>query len=264
MKTSHTTAADACLRLRRALHAADIRSLDPAVDGDGLAHLHNLDGHEAVRLCVLLEAGAAGSAAPGLSRSVNRSAMSVGDTIAVRKSLNRLLTAMAIGDLSVRIFRHEPVIHIRNVDTAGADTLAEMLWTALGQYTEAAHYLRMALQRHGLVGGIEFVPDVRALRITLGDVSVRSAAILASVLDGAPVPDGDLDNADYPEAFQVEERLHVAVKATGCVMATAVHSYCEKCGTGPSITLGDLDLDSARRLVAALGSSTVRPAEKTS
>ncbi|MFE9559042.1 hypothetical protein ACFYOD_37050 [Streptomyces sp. NPDC006703] len=88
------------------------------------------------------------------------------------------------------------------------------------------------------------------LLITLGDVSVQAGA---SFLDGQPVP-ADLECPDYPEVAATADHLHEAVKAATCggFMDTKAHPYCERCGADPAITLGDLTLDVAQRLVQAL------------
>ncbi|MFB7645744.1 hypothetical protein ACFC0S_00655 [Streptomyces sp. NPDC056084] len=251
---------DARVNLRRALDAAGIKSSDPDIGDDGLVHLCCLSGPSAARLCTLLAAGAAETGLPTDYKAEGARSdppMSMAQTVAVRRDLERLLNGMTIGDLSVRIYREQPVIHLTKMDCSGTATLTSLIWTALDEYVTTARDLLAALQAHGLEPGLDFTPGVSRLKITLGKVSVEGGAVWASLLDGEPVPEGDLQNADYPDVDKVAERLQAAVKAAtdGGFMEARVLFYCERCSEDSVLALGNLDLDVARRLVTALQSA---------
>ncbi|MEU3499913.1 hypothetical protein ABZ726_03775 [Streptomyces hundungensis] len=256
MSAINVSAADACTGLRHALDAAAISCLDPALNDDGLIHIEDLSGPSGRELHSLLTAGVAGHpAAPVPSKVLAPAAMSVAETVAVRADLDQLLAGMAIGDLSVRIHRGRPVIHLRNLDASGAETLTALLWTGLHDFLTAARDLGDALQKHDLTEGGALTPRVRNLRITLGKVTVATAARFASLLDGEPVPD-DLECPEYAEAADIADRLARAVQAAAGFMDVEMHYYCHECGHDSTITLREIRLDVAQRLVAALQNAT--------
>ncbi|MFG3282034.1 hypothetical protein [Streptomyces sp. NPDC048111] len=251
-----SAASDACIGLRHALDAANINCLDPALDDDHLIHIEDLSESAGRELHSLLAAGVAGhAAAPEPSKVLAPAEMSVAETVAVRNDFHELLAGMAIGDLSVRIHRDRPVIHLRNLDTSGAQTLTALLWTGLVDFLTAARDLDEALQQHDLTEDGALRPRVRNLRITLGKVTVPTAARFASLLDGEPVA-GDLECPEYAEAADIADRLARAVQAAAGFMDVEMRYYCHECGHDSTIKLGEIRLDVAQRLAAALQTAT--------
>ncbi|MFJ2400399.1 hypothetical protein ACIOUE_03785 [Streptomyces xanthochromogenes] len=251
-----SAASDACIGLRHALDAAAISCMDPALDDAGLMHVEDLSGPAGRELHSLLTAGVAGhAAAPVPSKVLAPAEMSMAETVAVRNDLDQLLAGMAIGDLSVRIHRDRPVIHLSNLDTSGAETLTALLWTGLQDFLITARDLDEVLQQHDLSEEGALSPRVRNLRITLGKVTLPAAARFASLLDGEPVSD-DLECPEYAEAAKIADRLGRAVQAAAGFMDVEMHYYCQKCGHDSSITLREIRLDVAQRLVVALQNAT--------
>ncbi|MFJ2405839.1 hypothetical protein ACIOUE_31540 [Streptomyces xanthochromogenes] len=251
---------DVRVNLRRALDAADITSSEPEISDDGLVEVLGLRGSAAARLCVLLAAGAAqtglpdGYEAAGLPSGPT---MSTAQTMAVRQDLERLLGGMPSGAVSVGIHCERPVIHLTGMDMSGAAALTSLIRSALSDYVTTARDLHAALQKHGLEPGLDFTPGVKRLKITLGEASVEAGAVWASILDGEPVPEGDLECAEYPEAQAIADRLEAAVEAAtdGGRMEARLLYYCERCSKDSVLDLGSLPLDVARRLVTALQSA---------
>ncbi|MEU9777245.1 hypothetical protein [Streptomyces sp. NPDC047968] len=169
------------------------------------------------------------------------------------RELDRVLSAtgLPIG-LSPRDRTGEnPLIQLPAISPAQAVELTRLLRRAMRRTYRAAEALLAAVRAHGLADFPE--PLVYRGRIRLGDVPVHTADRLACLLGAPPQPDL-AEIPDWPEGSQVMERLGVAFRQAtkGRFMDTQFHPYCQRCEADPAITLGDIDVDTARRLTAAL------------
>ncbi|MDF2257197.1 hypothetical protein [Streptantibioticus ferralitis] len=144
----------------------------------------------------------------------------------------------------------KPCVDVGTTDPATALHLARLIRKSLKRAFKTADVLSSAFQAHGLDVP---TPHVYGAKIRLGNVSICTADRLACVL-GAPSQPELAETPDWPEGQQVLDRLDAAFKQAtrGGFMDTYFHPYCQRCGGEPAITLGDLTLRTARRLVTAL------------
>ncbi|MFJ5952228.1 hypothetical protein [Streptomyces noursei] len=146
-----------------------------------------------------------------------------------------------------------PHVRLNAINARTAVELARLLRKALrGPYKVAAQ-LRAAARAHGLHDFPD--PTVYGVKIHLGEVSIATADRLACLLGAPPEPELELaETPDWPDSQHVSDRLHRAFKdATGGGFVDQyVHAYCQRCDGEPAIELGDLSVDTARRLVQAL------------
>ncbi|WP_261951650.1 hypothetical protein [Streptomyces nigrescens] len=175
------------------------------------------------------------------------------ETATAASALERELRAAGLSGLRPALGGddEEPHVTLNGIDAVTAAELARLLRKGMRRTYKIASDLHAALLSHGLE---DFpTPYVHNASIHLGDVSVSTADRLALILGAPPQPDLP-DLPDWPEAQQVYERLNTAfVKATrGGFMDMHLHPYCQRCDHDPAITLGELKVRTARRLVTAL------------
>lgn len=144
-------------------------------------------------------------------------------------------------------------VQLDKIDAGQAVELARLVRKGMKRSYQTALDLRAAAQAHGLHDFPS--PFVQHAKIRLGDVSVTTADRLACLLGAPPQPEKK-DITEALEAEHVVDRLAAAFgKATrGGFMDLTYHPYCQRCGGDPAITLGALEVETARRLVKALGS----------
>ncbi|OIJ86420.1 hypothetical protein [Streptomyces colonosanans] len=248
----------ACDDLRRALGAAGIGCFDPEVDEDALADdpvvcIRYLTSTGAATLVSLLRAGS--GASPETVFPARPLSTAEEEAVAIGNDLQKVLVEVGIDGL-LQVEAHPrggpPVMHLERLDGTHTAALTARLHKGLREHFDTAGALHAAFRAHGLDAGLP-IPVVRGLRIRLGDATVHAALALGSLLGAAPVLTKLAEVPDYPESEQVMDRLHQAVKATTSgFMDVELHPNCMKCGHLPTITLGALELDTAKRLVTAL------------
>ncbi|MBL1099502.1 hypothetical protein [Streptomyces coffeae] len=151
---------------------------------------------------------------------------------------------------------HGALIGLSAVNAREAAELTRLIRKGLREAFKVARRLREVVLAHDLD-----LPDLKVDggRIMLGEVSVPTAAQLAILL-GAPREEVEA-GADATEcaarwAHQVRVRdlLSDSYEAIAeCILADVyAHPDCIRCNHEPSIELGSIDVEAARRLLAAL------------
>ncbi|QEU93367.1 hypothetical protein [Streptomyces kanamyceticus] len=174
-------------------------------------------------------------------------------TAQAASALDRELRAAGLASLQPVLDddRETPYVRLNRIDAVTAAELARLLHKGMRSAYKVVSDLRAAVRAHGLE---DFpVPYVYCTKIHLGDIPVATADRLALLL-GAPPQPGLADVPDWPEARQVFDRLNSAfAEATrGGFMDMYLHPYCQRCDGDPAISLGELQVRTARRLVTAL------------
>ncbi|MEU3973408.1 hypothetical protein [Streptomyces bacillaris] len=167
--------------------------------------------------------------------------------------LSDVLRAAGLTMLAPIFYEDErgPFVQLSKIDADEATELARLVRKGMKRSFQTALDLHAAVRAHGLDNFP--APVVRHARIHLGDVSVPTADRLACIL-GAPPQPAKLDITEWPEAWQVVDRLSAAFnEATGGgLLDMGFHPRCERCEGEPVIVLGSLKIKTARRLVRAL------------
>ncbi|WP_274558100.1 hypothetical protein [Streptomyces spiramyceticus] len=142
-------------------------------------------------------------------------------------------------------------IGLNDIHANTALELARLIRKAMKSAFKTAEALRSAFRAHGLD-----MPDpaVYGGKIHLGDISLATADRLACVLGAPPQRDSPLDLTEWPEGQQVLDRLSSAFKAAtrGGFLDLYFHPDCLRCNKEAEMTLGDLNVRTARRFVTAL------------
>ncbi|MET9661733.1 hypothetical protein [Streptomyces sp. NPDC006510] len=265
--SAHDDAVELSSTLRRTLQAAGIYCPGTTVDDDKSAghpvmHMNYLAGPDAATLAALLRPRPGADTA--LPARTCPESMTYEETVAVRNGLHDALAEAGISGLT-QVSAHPrggpPVMHLKRLDSTTATTLISLLRAGMSEHFATADALHDAFQDHGLYAHSPFPePAVNGLRIRLGDVSVHSALALGTLLGAGPVPTELAQIPDYPESVQVMERLFQAVREkTSGFMDVTFHPNCMKCDHFPTITLGDLGMDTAKRLAEALQPAHEQP-----
>ncbi|MFC9760117.1 hypothetical protein [Streptomyces sp. NPDC056921] len=228
--------------------------------GHPVMHMKYLAGPDAATMAALLRPRSNPCTGSTLPTRTCLESMTYEETVAVRDDLDQVLAEAGIGGLT-QVSTHPrggpPIMHLERLDSTAATTLAALLCAGMSEYFATADALHDVFRVHGLSADPQFpVPAVRGFRIRLGDVSVHSALTLGSLLGADPVPTELAQVPDHPESVHVMNRLQQAMTdKTSGFMDVEFHPNCMKCGHFPTITLGTLELDTAKGLVAALQSA---------
>lgn len=147
--------------------------------------------------------------------------------------------------------RPGPYIELGVIHADTASELARLIRKAMKGAFNTAEALRIALRAHKLD-----MPDpyVHQAKIHFGDISLATADHLACILGAPPQQDSHLDLTEWPEAQQVVDRLGAAFKAAtgGAFLDLYFHPDCLRCNADAAMTLGDMDVRTARRFLTAL------------